>query len=132
MEHKINATLVLLGFIKLPFQQTVSVVPGQSVSSSGTNMFGYPVSSVWDLKEAGNGITEVTATYVMDVPWFLAFLELPFRWLWTYIRNKSWESDRVMLERRSELLNLGFKDQGVYPRRRWMDQAKPSVIPVGL
>ena len=122
--------MVIVGIIRLRFHQIVSVIPGKKMVSEGKNIFGYNLSSVWELKEMGNGITQVHADYVIELPWFLGFLGAPLSWFLKEVRKKSWRKDQAMLERRNELLRLGFGDGGQSPKNRWR-QAAESFIPRG-
>ncbi|MBI1979462.1 MAG: hypothetical protein HYS58_01720 [Elusimicrobia bacterium] len=131
-ELKIGVTLVLFKAFKMRFDQEVRIHHGASIHSRAVNEWGYGVQCAWEFKELGNSVTEVQTTYRVEVPWFLGWCQMPLAWLWTYIRNKSWESDRTMLERRQELIALGFGDRGVYPTGRQWTSAKPSALPVGI
>lgn len=130
-EHRLAVTLAVLGVIRLRFLQSVSVVPGVRIASEGRNIFGYSLGSVWELKKIEGGMTRVRAVYSVELPWFLGFLSAPLKWFLKEMRRKSWIKDRLMLERRSELLGLGFGDGGKHPEDRWLPKAASSPIPQG-
>lgn len=128
-EHHLTVTLVICGIFRLHFHQNVTILHGKRIVNEGNNIFGFRINSEWDLAETENGITEVKATYKIELPWILGFLEIPLRLFIAEIRRRSWTNDQVMLERRNELLRLGFGDGGNYPENRWILKAQPSSIP---
>ncbi len=133
-QHFITIRMVFLGIFRQTFHQKVTIEHGRRITNEGKNIFGYPIESIWVLEEKSDGTTEVHATYQTEVPKPLAFLIDPvFRWFCKGLREKSWKSsDRVMLERRNQLLGMGFNDSGVFPDNHWKSKAEPSTLLKGV
>lgn len=104
------------GLIKGTSVQRVKLVPWSGIISEGT-MYGVPARSRWFIYEdAADEKTKCWVIYEFDVPWFLFFLEPFMKLAIRHLRERIWEEDRIMLERRDVLLKRGFGDWGKKPK----------------
>jgi len=102
------------GLIKRSSVQRVKLIRWSSIVSEGT-MYGFPARSRWFIWEDKDSKTKCWVVYEFDVPWFLFFLEPIVKIAIRHLRERIWEEDRIMLERRDFLFRKGFGDWGKRP-----------------
>lgn len=117
-EHEVHIPVSLLfGLFKSTAVQHVTLVPWLGIISRGRNVFGLQSSSQWTIIESDKSRpkTQCTVQYTFEVPSFLAFLSPFVEFAVRQLRARIWEEDRLMLERRDELIRRGFRDGGIHP-----------------
>ena len=111
-EREVVAPLSFLGgLIKTSSAQRVNLIRWSGIVSEGT-MCGFPARSRWFIWPDNDGKTICWVVYEFDVPWPLFFLEPLVKVAIRHLRERIWDEDRVMLERRDALLKRGFGDWG--------------------
>ena len=102
------------GLIKRSSIQRVKLIRWSGIVSEGT-IYGFPARSRWFISEDKDGKTKCWVVYEFDVPWFLFFLEPIVKIAIRHLRERIWDEDKIMLERRDALLKRGFGDRGKRP-----------------
>lgn len=122
--HEVRVPVVLLGgLIKSVSVQNVTIIPWTGLISEGKNFFGLPMKSRWFIwRDPPEPRTQCWVIYEIGVPWFLFFLEPVIKVTIRHLRNRIWEEDRIMLERRDRLMKMGFGDWGKRPESRLEDR----------
>ena len=105
----------LKGLIKISSVQRIKLIRWSGIISDGI-MYGFPARSRWFIWPDKDGKTKCWVVYEFEVPWPLFFLEPLIKLAIRHLRERVWDEDRIMLERRDVLLRRGFGDQGVRPR----------------
>ena len=113
-EREVTVPLNFLkGLIKTSSVQRVTLIPGSGIVSVGT-MCGFSARSRWFISAAEDE-TACWVVYEFDVPWPLFFLEPLVKMAIRHLRERIWDEDRIMLERRGTLMKRGFGDWGERP-----------------
>ena len=114
-EREVVAPLSFLrGLIKVSSVQRVKLIRWSGIVSEGT-MYGFPARSRWFIWPDNDGKTKCWVVYEFDVPWPLFFLEPLVKAVIRHLRERIWDEDRIMLERREVLSKRGFGDWGIRP-----------------
>lgn len=115
--HEVHIPVSLFGgLIKTVAVQHVRLFPWVGIESRGTNIFGLKSSSRWHIsQQSASGVAHCVVEYLFQVPRLFCFLDPFVRFAVWQLRNRIWEEDRIMLERRDRLMRLGFRDGGVHP-----------------
>lgn len=105
-----------MGLVKYSSIQHVTLIPWTGIHSEG-ELYGFPACSNWTIRERSDPdmLTTCKVIYEMEVPWLFYWLKPLFRIMLCHLRERIWEEDRIMLERRDRLMKRGFGDWGVHP-----------------
>lgn len=117
-EHEVHIPVSLFGgLIRSTAVQHVTLIPWRGIVSRGRNIFGLESRSEWKVVQVDGPppTTECTVRYTFEVPWLFAFLGPVVQFAVRQLRERIWEEDRLMLERRERLMRLGFRDGGIHP-----------------